>query len=104
MSCHIPRRYTQVAQRKIRQGMEEQKEMDSGQLFILCSVGPQKVDGKDVKTMRESASKCHDNDEKDVAWDDVTGVSLKPELVREARRAEMEYFKKMNVYKKAPKS
>ena len=54
--------------------------------------------------MEKSASKCHEDDEKYIAWDDVSGAPLLPHLVREARKAEMEYFKKMKVYMKVPKS
>ena len=104
MSCQIPRRYMQVAQRKIRQGIEEQKDMDKDQLFILTTIGPQKLNDKDAKTMQETADKCHGNDEQFIAWDDVTGATLRPELVREARMAEMEYFKKMKVYQKVSRS
>ena len=36
------------------------------------------------------------------ACDDQSGEPLKPEMVRVARREEMQYFKAMNVYKKVP--
>ena len=35
-------------------------------------------------------------------WDDVTGVPLKQELVKKARRAEMKEFAKHGVYTKVP--
>eukprot|EP00973_Karenia_brevis_P024050 3317481-Karenia_brevis.AAC.1 len=47
---------------------------------------------------KEAASKAHEED--DEAYDDVSGVKLNPRLVRRAREAEMDYFRKMNVYKK----
>eukprot|EP00973_Karenia_brevis_P017484 2398961-Karenia_brevis.AAC.1 len=37
-----------------------------------------------------------------IAIDDVTGARLDIKLVREAREAEMKYFKKMGVYRKVP--
>ena len=37
-----------------------------------------------------------------VAVDDVSGMELDIEKLREARRAEIAYFKKMNVYEKVP--
>ena len=40
--------------------------------------------------------------ELDVAWDDVSGKELDPAKVREARRLEMEYYKRMEVYEKVP--
>ena len=58
----------------------------------------------DRERMCKSASACHENDERDIAWDDVTGAALNPNLVREARQKEMEYFQKMGVYKKVPRS
>ena len=59
---------------------------------------------KILTTMNKSSTKCHEEDEQLVAWDDVTGAMLDPDLVMEARKAEMVYFKKMNVYEKVPKS
>jgi hypothetical protein len=38
----------------------------------------------------------------DFAWDDVNNCQLDASRVREARKAEMDYFKKMQVYKKVP--
>ena len=38
------------------------------------------------------------------ARDDVTGAALKPALVRNARRQEIEYFRKMKVCKKASRT
>ena len=37
-----------------------------------------------------------------VAYDDQSGAQLNPTMMREARRAEIEYFKSMNVYSKVP--
>ena len=39
-----------------------------------------------------------------VAWDDVTGAVLDPDLVKEARNAAMVFFKKMNVYENVTES
>lgn len=36
------------------------------------------------------------------AWDDLSGVRLDGKRVREARRVEIEYFRKKGVYKKIP--
>ena len=33
-----------------------------------------------------------------MAWDDVTGKALKPQLARTARMVEIDYFRKMEVY------
>ena len=40
----------------------------------------------------------------DIAWDDVNGVDLDPELVKKARREEVEFYKTMGVYEKVPLS
>ena len=69
--------------------------MDKGQLFLLCGIGHETLDTVDVKRMEVAATKCHEGDDNALAWDDVTGAPLKPELVREARRAEMVYFEKL---------
>ena len=37
------------------------------------------------------------------ARDDVTGVELNPDLVRDARREEMDYFRRLGVYKVVPR-
>ena len=47
-----------------------------------------------------SAMKTETHDE--FARDDVNNCKLDPARVREARKAEMEYFQKMRVYKKVP--
>ena len=38
------------------------------------------------------------------AWDDVTGAELNPSMVKEARREEVEYIRKMGLYTKVPVS
>ena len=50
-------------------------------------------------TIKGVANNCHESDE---AFDDVTGAYLDPKLVREARAAEIQYFRKLGVYKKVP--
>ena len=37
-----------------------------------------------------------------VAFDDLSGAPLKPELTRRVRKDEIQYFKDMNVYEKVP--
>ena len=39
-------------------------------------------------------------EELDVAWDDVFGAELDPQKVRRAREEEIEYVKKMDLYEK----
>ena len=38
--------------------------------------------------------------ELEIAWDDVLGASLDPNAVRQARRDEIEYVRKMHLYEK----
>ena len=52
----------------------------------------------------ETAVTEEDDGSMDGAWNDVTGKALDPDLVRQARREELEYFKKMKVYSKVPRS
>ena len=40
----------------------------------------------------------------ETAWDDVSNAALVPTLVREARELEMEYFRKLGVYERVPRS
>ena len=40
----------------------------------------------------------------EMAWDDVSNENLVPELVHQARAVEMEYFEKLGVYDKVPRS
>jgi hypothetical protein len=103
MVCQVPPRYMNVAMEKIGKGIHEQIDMNANNLFILGSVGPQQLNNVDRVKMKVAADSSHDDDEKDVAWDDVSGAALKPELVRQARKSEMEYFERMKVYKKVLK-
>ena len=49
---------------------------------------------------KKSKTTCHDEDDQLVAWDDVTGAMLDLELVQESRKAEIVYFKKIDVCEK----
>ena len=77
--------------------------MDASQEFVIANIGQQDCI-EDLTTMNKSSTKCHEEDEQLFAWDDATGAMLDPDLLMEARKAEMVYFKKMNVYEKVPKS
>ena len=51
----------------------------------------------------ESADTCQEPETHDeFAWDDVNNCNLDPARVREARRAEMEYFQRLQVYQEVP--
>ena len=54
-----------------------------------------------MEEISESADKYHEpENHDDVAWDDVNNCKLDPARVREERKAGMDYFQKMQVYKK----
>ena len=40
----------------------------------------------------------------ETAWDDVTNAPLNPVLMRKAREVEMEYFERLGVYERVPRS
>jgi hypothetical protein len=99
----------------VNQGMKMQTEIDMQQLFV-CEVNGNDVNDESVQEALESSERCHEPDPDtstttmkddefkidEVAWDDVNNCPLDPVKVREARRAEMDYFRKMKVYKKVP--
>jgi hypothetical protein len=49
-------------------------------------------------------AKIEGGEEWEEAWDDVKQRKLKPGKVRQARRVEMEYIRKCNLYRKVPRS
>jgi hypothetical protein len=49
-------------------------------------------------------AKVEEDEEWEEAWDDAKQTKLKPGKVREARRVEMEYIRKRNLYYKVPRS
>eukprot|EP00973_Karenia_brevis_P061009 8483342-Karenia_brevis.AAC.1 len=60
---------------------------------------------KEFEQSKKAADGAHgDWHEEIVAYDDVSGAELDPQLVKEARKAEMRYFKKMQVYRKVETS
>ena len=76
----------------------------------LHSLGLQHRELLSVTEMREAVRKLtgksgsieelHEPEPEDVAFDDQSGSALDPSLVREARKAEIAYFKQMEVYEK----
>ena len=84
---------------KIKDGINGRHVVDASQEFLIANIVPSHCI-EDLATMNKSSTKCHEEDEQLVAWDDVTGAMLDPDLVKEARKAEMVYFKKMNRYEK----
>ena len=48
-------------------------------------------------------AKLTKNDGWDVAWDDVSGVKLDADMVKNARRVKMDFFDRMHVYDRVPR-
>ena len=86
----------------VNEGMEPQMSVDDMQLFV-CEVINKNVEEEYMEEINVSAKKCYEPERRDdFAWDDVNNFKLDPARVGEARKAEMEYFRKMHVFKKVP--
>lgn len=82
----------------IEKGMRVQKEWDQGSNRLIGV-----FQGGDAQQRAEEMERRVPAEEADgVAWDDISGKELDAAKVREARRLEMEYYKKMEVYEKVP--
>ena len=99
--------YTPEFCRAVCKGLMEQLEADRKGQFLLANVMNSKE--ADTKSMMEEAGqmkdKCRtaeeDNDQQfEIAWDDVSGAEFDPKVVRKARGEEIEFVRKMNVYTK----
>ena len=81
-------------------GMMTQVSIDDMQLFV-CEVIVKILEEEYMEEINESAPQCCEPESRDeLAWNDVNNCKLDPARLREARMAEMEYFQKMQVYKK----
>ena len=60
---------------KIKDGINEQRVMDASQEFVIANIGQQHCI-EVLTTMNKSSTKCHEEDEQLVAWDDVIGAML----------------------------
>ena len=82
-----------------------QIEMVDKNLRMASATGRQENGVKDRERIDEAPVKSHDTEDQEVliAWDNVSGARLNPELVKEARKAEMEYFRKMGLSTKVSK-
>jgi hypothetical protein len=100
----------------VNSGIDMQLKTDHRQLF-LCEVNATDITDDQVAEAKESADKrrdqndntmtwtCqYDSDDKvdEIAWDDVNNCKLDPVKVKDARQAEMDYFRRMKVYQKVP--
>ena len=77
--------------------------MDEKRLFLL-SVIQELPSEEDIQAAQESPAQCHElpNGLGLEARGDVNHCKLDPVKVRKAREEEMEYFRRMQVYRKVP--
>ena len=80
----------------------EQTELDRMRQFLLAEVNAEgTVNGQDMKQeARELQHKYRiveedDQEEWEIAWDDVSGAALDPSAVKKARAEEIDYVRKM---------
>ena len=87
----------------LNQATRNQQKMNEHRLF-LCSVIQELPSEEDIQSAHESSAQCHEStNELDLeAWGDVNNCKLDPVKVRKAREEEMEYFRRMQVYRKVP--
>ena len=100
----IPVQYMDMVEKYVLTGVSHQIEMVEKICGWLCTIGRQENCVNDLERMSEGSVKSHDAEDKQVfmAWDDKSdksGARLHSELVKEARKAEMEHFRKMGVHK-----
>eukprot|EP00973_Karenia_brevis_P093559 12417904-Karenia_brevis.AAC.1 len=89
--------------RAICAGIRDQKNYDGSGERLIGSFEVDRISKEDLKDMEKKSNGLHEDHDQDmIAIDDVTGARLDIRLVREAREAEMKYFKKMGVYRKVP--
>ena len=90
--------------RAVVEAVKLQQSWDKEGRFILCNIEKQEDPQKAQKEM-ENAVPPEEEDERRYEWeayDDLSGEALDPEKVMAARKLEMEYFKKHNVFTKVP--
>lgn len=88
---------------EIVKAVKKQKEWDAKGVKPIAFLYNMNGQEKNNFKIPEEEPECDDtNNNLEVAWDDVSGKYLNPDEVRKARAAEIEYYRKMGVYKKVP--
>ena len=82
-------------------GMRNQVRLDDKKLFI-CQVTTELPAQDKIEETKLAAERCHEDESAEYAWDDVNKCQLDPMKVKAAWAVEMEYFRKMKVYRKVP--
>ena len=90
-------------------GIQEQMQKDKMGQYLLANVQMEpnttsKELMKEAKRIKERYQIVEEEDENEYfeAWDDVSGAALNPQEVKRARREEIDYVHKMNLYTKVP--
>ena len=93
--------------RAICEGLQDQIQMDEKGQFLFMNVNSaQDASSKELHVCAESFKRKYklveedDMEEMEAAWDDVSGATLDPKLVRQARQEEMDYVHKMRLHDK----
>eukprot|EP00973_Karenia_brevis_P012630 1713512-Karenia_brevis.AAC.1 len=87
----------------ICRGIMNQKHHDERGEFLIGILDMDETNQRDIKEAGAESDRLHDDHDSDmIAVDDVTGALLDVRLVKEAREAEMRYFRRMGVYRKVP--
>ena len=80
----------------------------NGQYLLISMEHGEKWSSKDLLNTAKQFNKKYktieeDNEEEmEIAWDDVSGAELDPQKVKRAREEEIEYVKKVDLYEKVP--
>ena len=98
----------------ICEGLQEQLKLDEKGQFLLMNANTMDggcTNGASSKELHESVENLRkkymiveedDTEALETVWDDVSGATLDPKRVREARQDEMAYVHKMRLYDKVP--
>ena len=89
----------------INNGMRNQKKLDAANLFICSATNDMPIE-EAIEEAHEGANRTHERSfdfDEEIAWDDVHDKELDLANVKEARKAEMDYFRQMKVYRKVPR-
>eukprot|EP00973_Karenia_brevis_P058584 8160027-Karenia_brevis.AAC.1 len=84
--------------RAICKGLKNQKDWDEEGKYLIGTIESDNDIHEELKRAMDTAQGAHEGDIE--AYDDVSGAVLNPDMVRKARLTEMEYFRRMKVYKK----
>ena len=89
----------------ICEGLKQQIKADRNGQFLLATMKQGEGmhnEASEMKKKLKTVEEEEDGPHMQEAWDDVSGAELNPELVMKARREEIEYVRKMNLYTKVP--